>query len=241
MLLDYILKARSARNDIPEGAIVVRSIVSSPLADQIAQHYGVTMKTVLTGFKYIGGEILELEQAGQEDRYVFGFEESCGYLKGTYARDKDAVVASMLVCEMAAYWKMQGKTILDALEELYQTYGQYLAYVQSIELTGADAMEKAAKLMSDLRATIPQTIGSVPVTEMRDYRTGVAKNLLTGSEQQLTLPKSNVLEFIIGESGSVIVRPSGTEPKVKFYYTAVAQKKDAAQELLNAMIAQMSK
>jgi len=240
MLIDYILKARSARNDIPEGAIVVRSIVSSPLADQIAQHYGVTMKTVLTGFKYIGGEILELEQAGQEERYVFGFEESCGYLKGTYARDKDAVVASMLVCEMTAYWKMQGKTILDALEELYQTYGQYLAYVQSIELTGADAMEKAAKLMSDLRAAIPQTIGGVPVTEMRDYRAGVAKNLVTGREQQLTLPKSNVLEFIIGESGSVIVRPSGTEPKVKFYYTAVAQEKDTAQELLNAMVAQMS-
>ena len=241
LLIDYILKARSDRRDIPEGAIVVRSIVSSPLADQIAQHYGVTMKTVLTGFKYIGGEILNLEQKGQEDRFVFGFEESCGYLKGSYARDKDAVVASMLVCEMAAFWKKQGKTILNALSELYQTYGQYLGYVQSIELTGSDAMEKAAKIMSDLRADIPQTIGGMDVTEMRDYRSSVSKRLDTGEEMQLTLPKSNVLEFLLGENGSVIVRPSGTEPKVKFYYTAVGENEAAAKTRLDAMVAQMSK
>ena len=241
LLLDYILKARAAQNSIPNGAITVRSIVSSPLADQIAKHYGVEMKAILTGFKYIGGEILNLEEKGEQDKFVFGFEESCGYLKGTYARDKDAVVASMLVCEMAASLKKQGKTILDALNEIYATYGYYLAYVQSIELTGADAIEKAAKMMADLRDSVPETIGGAKVTCVRDYRSSISKNVVTGEESAIQLPKSNVLEFLLGNSGSVIARPSGTEPKVKFYYTAVAQDKDAAKALLDAMVAQMSK
>ncbi len=240
LMLDYILKARSAKQDIPEGAIAVRSIVSSPLADRIAEHYGVEMKAVLTGFKYIGGEILELEQRGEEYKYMFGFEESCGYLKGTYARDKDAVVASMLVCEMAASYKKSGKNILDALQEVYDSYGHYLAYVQSIELTGADAMEKAAKMMADLRESVPESIGGATVTAVRDYRSSVAKNVATGEETKILLPKSNVLEFLLGEQGSVIARPSGTEPKVKFYYTAVAPDKASAQKLLDAMVMQMS-
>lgn len=241
LLLDYILKARKAKNNIPEGAIAVRSIVSSPLADKIAQQYGVEMKAVLTGFKYIGGEILELEQKHEEYKYMFGFEESCGYLKGTYARDKDAVVASMLVCEMAAFFKNQGKNILDALNEVYATHGHYLAYVQSIELTGSDAMEKAAKMMADLRESVPETIGGAKVTIFRDYRSRVAKDILTGEETQIQLPKSNVLEFVLGENGSVIARPSGTEPKVKFYYTAVAKDRETSKSLLDAMVAQMSK
>ena len=241
MLLDYVLKARTAKNDIPDGAITVRSIVSSPLADRIAEHYGVTMKTVLTGFKYIGGEILELEQKNEAHKFIFGFEESCGYLKGTYARDKDAIVASMLVCELAASMKMQGKSILDALEEVYAKYGYYLAYVQSIELTGSDAMEKAAKMMADLRANAPATIGGAVVTGVRDYKSGVAKNIATGEESVIALPKSNVLEFLLGDQGSVIARPSGTEPKVKFYYTAVGDTKETAKALLDACVAQMSK
>ena len=240
LLLDYILKARTAQNDIPDGAIAVRSIVSSPLADRIAEHYGVQMKAVLTGFKYIGGEILELEQVGQEHRYIFGFEESCGYLKGTYARDKDAVVASMLVCEMAASLKLEGKSILDALAELYAKYGYYLAKVQSVELTGSDAMEKAAKMMSNLRESAPESIGGVSVTAVRDYAARMAKDLISGEETKILLPKSNVLEFLLGEKGSVIVRPSGTEPKVKFYYTAVGANCDEAAQLLKLMEAQMS-
>jgi phosphoglucomutase len=238
--MDYILKARSAKGDIPEGAEVIRSIVSSPLADRIAAHYGVEMKAVLTGFKYIGGEILELEQKGEEHKFVFGFEESCGYLKGTYARDKDAVVASMLVCEMAASLKQQGKTILDALEEIYATYGYFLAHVQSVELTGADAMEKATKMMADLRSNVPQTIGGAKVTAVRDYKISLAKDLETGVETVINLPKSNVLELLLGESGSVIARPSGTEPKVKFYYTAVGKTKAESKKLLDACSAQMS-
>ena len=240
LLLDYILKARREKGDIPEGAITVRSIVSSPLADRIAANYGVEMKQVLTGFKYIGGEILELENKKEEYKFVFGFEESCGYLKGTYARDKDAVVASMLVCELAASLKQEGKNILDAMEDIYSTYGHYLAYVQSIELTGADAMEKAAKMMSDLREVVPETIGGAKVTGVRDYRSSIAKDLKTGEETAIILPKSNVLEFLLGENGSVIARPSGTEPKVKFYYTAVADSREESAALLDRMVAQMS-
>ena len=240
LLMDYILKARAEKKDIPEGAIVVRSIVSSPLADRIAEHYGVEMHAVFTGFKYIGGEILALEEKNEESKFIFGFEESCGYLKGTYARDKDAVVASMLVCEMAASLKKQGKSILDALNDVYATYGYYLAYVQSIELTGADAMEKAAKMMADLRGDIPKAIGGAAVTAVRDYRASTATDLLTGEQSEIHLPKSNVLEFILGTSGSVIARPSGTEPKVKFYYTAVGEDQASAQQLLDAMVKQMS-
>ena len=241
MLLDYVLKARTEKNDIPDGAITVRSIVSSPLADRIAENYNVTMKAVLTGFKYIGGEILKLEQKNEENKFIFGFEESCGYLKGTYARDKDAVVASMLVCELAASMKMQGKSILDALEGVYAKYGYYLAGVQSIELSGADAMEKAANMMTELRANVPASIGGAAVTGIRDYKSSIAKDLATGAEMIIDLPKSNVLEFLLGDKGIVIARPSGTEPKIKFYYTAVGETKESAKALLDACMAQMSK
>ena len=241
LLLEYILKKSSEKNTLPEKGIVVRSIVSAPLADKIAEKYGVEMKAVLTGFKYIGGEILKLEEIGEERRYIFGFEESCGYLKGTYARDKDAGVASMLVCELAASLMSEGKTILDALSALYENYGYYMCKVQSIELTGAGAMEKAAKMMADLRSVVPSAIGGVPVTIFRDYKSGVATNVVSGEKSSIALPSSNVLEFILGEQGSVIARPSGTEPKVKFYYTAVGNSKNDAEELLQRMMQQMSK
>lgn len=240
LLMEYILRKRTEKKDIPEGAIVVRSIVSSPLADKIAKKYGVEMRAVLTGFKYIGGEILALEQIGQENKFIFGFEESCGYLKGTYARDKDAVVASMLICEFAAELKKNGKTILDALNKLYTDYGFYLAHVQSVELSGADAMEKAAKMMFDLRQNTPKFIGNAKVTAVRDYLSQKALDLQTGEEWRIQLPKSNVLELILGAQGSLIVRPSGTEPKVKFYYTAVGENQSSAKELLDKMILQMA-
>ena len=240
LMLDYILNARRNKGDVPSNAIAVRSIVSSPLADRIAANYGVQMKAVLTGFKYIGGEILNLEEQGEEDRFMFGFEESCGYLKGTYARDKDAVVASMLVCEMAATYKLQGKTILDAMQDLYDRYGLFVAKVQSVELTGADAMEKAAKIMLDLRNNEPDSIGGMRISVIRDYKSRVEKDLVQGSQKPIDLPSSNVLEYVLGENGSVIVRPSGTEPKVKYYYTSVAQTLELAQTQLEAMMKQMS-
>ena len=239
LLLEYILKARTERADLQRDSIVVRSIVSSPLADRIAAKYAVEMKAVLTGFKYIGGEILKLEEAGEENRFVFGFEESCGYLKGTYARDKDAVVATMLVCELAASLKLQGKTILDEIKRIYREYGYYLAYVKSVELTGADAMEKAAAMMSNLRSAAPAEIGGLRVVAVRDYAIATSYDVDSGVSTQICLPKSNVLEFLLEGSGSVIVRPSGTEPKVKFYFTAVAQTKEASQDRLKAMVKQM--
>lgn len=241
LLLDYILRARTAKKDIPQGAIAVRSIVTSPLADRVAESYGVAMKAVLTGFKYIGGEILKLEETGEEGKYIFGFEESCGYLKGTYARDKDAVVASLLVCEMVASLKLRGKTVLDALNDLYARFGYYLSYVQSLELTGSDAMEKAAKMMADLRADTPVSIGGAAVTGVKDYQAGTDLNLLTGEKKEILLPRSNVVEFLLGDRGSVIARPSGTEPKVKFYYTAIGKDPASAKELLDGMVRQMSK
>ncbi len=241
MLMEYVLKARTVKQDIPDGAIVVRSIVSSPLADRIAARYGVEMKTVLTGFKYIGGEILALENKGLEKNYIFGFEESCGYLKGTYARDKDAIVASMLVCEMAAELKLQGKTILDALNELYSSYGYFHSYVQSVELQGADAMEKAAALMTEYRTNVPVAIGGAKVTVIKDYQSKIMRDLASGEEKTINLPKSNVLEFVLGDQGSLIIRPSGTEPKVKFYYTAVGKNETEAKNLLDAMKAQINK
>lgn len=240
LLLDYILRARKEIGDVPPGAEVVRSIVSTEMADRIAENYGITLKTVLTGFKYIGGEILELEKVGQSEKFLFGFEESCGYLKGTYARDKDAIVASMLVCEMAATLKLEGKTILTALDELYGRYGYYLAKVQSVELTGADAMEKAANIMANLREETPKTIGGADVTQLRDYLSRKITDTKTGEQTEITLPKSNVLEMILGKQGSVIARPSGTEPKVKFYYTAVGNTPEEAEILLEKMMKQMA-
>ncbi len=240
LLMDYILKARADQGNIPKDAIVVRSIVSSPLADRIAENYNVKMKTVLTGFKYIGGEILALEKLGHPERYLFGFEESCGYLKGTYARDKDAVVASMLVCELAASLKLRGKNILDALDDLYKKYGYYLAHVQSLELTGADAMEKASNLMRELRKGAPEAIGGARVTIVRDYQAGKTLDLVVGIETEIDLPRSNVLEYVLGDRGSLIVRPSGTEPKVKFYYTAIGSDRIGAKDLLDRMQKQMS-
>lgn len=238
LLLEYILEKRRRQASIPAGAIAVRSIVSSPMADRIAAYYGVQMVSVLTGFKYIGGEILRLEERGEADRFVFGFEESCGYLKGTYARDKDAVCASILICEMAAEYKRAGKTILDALRELYDRYGYYQSSVKNLELSGADAMQKAAGLMTELRESAPAFIGGEKVTVFRDYKTGIHKDYLLNTEKPISLPKSNVLEFVIGERGNVIVRPSGTEPKVKFYFTAIGDDKDQARALLDQMKAQ---
>lgn len=239
LLLDYILRAR--QGSLPEGAEAVRSIVSTPMVDQIAASYGCRIKKVLTGFKYIGGEILELERQGKADRFVFGFEESCGYLKGTYARDKDAVLGSMLVCEMVAAYKLEGKSLLDVLKEMYEKYGYYVAYTQSIALTGADAMEKAAKMMADLRANTPASIGGRKVLAVLDYKSRAAKDLTTGAQTPITLPVSNVLELHLEGGGSVIARPSGTEPKVKYYYTAVGKTRQEAQDNLERMKAQLSK
>lgn len=239
LLVDYILARRTEAGDLPEGAEVVRSIVTTPLTDKIAARYGCETKAVLTGFKYIGGEILRLEQQGQAERFVFGYEESCGYLKGTYVRDKDAVVASMLICEMAAWYKSAGTGLLERLEELYRQYGYYLTQVQSIALTGSDAMEKAAAILHRFRADCPKMVAGQTVVQVSDYLSSQSRNLETGETAPIHQPKSNVLELVFAGGSSIVVRPSGTEPKVKIYYTAVGANAANAQALLQRFQAEM--
>ncbi len=228
VLLDYILRTRSERGELPEGAEAIKSIVSTPLADKIAEAYNVKMMNVLTGFKYIGGEILRLEEQGREDRFVFGFEESCGYLKGSYARDKDAVVATMLVCEAAAYAKENGMNLADYMDALYRRFGCYAAYVQSVELQGITANEVSKAFMNRIRENTPAEVAGCKLTATVDYRTGVRKCLKCGKEEQTGLPKSNVFTLELGEQGKIILRPSGTEPKIKLYYTAIGSSWDEA-------------
>ena len=240
VLLDYILRTLSERGELPEGAEIVKSIVSTPLADKIAEFYGVETKNVLTGFKYIGGEILRLEATHEENKFIFGFEESCGYLKGTYARDKDAVVATMLVCEAAAYAKENGMNLADYMDALYRQFGCYSAYVQSIELQGIEANEISKAFMANIRANTPAEVADCKVTATVDYLTGVRKCMKCGMESNTGLPASNVFTLELGEQGKVILRPSGTEPKIKLYYTAIGQTWEQADELMENLKNAMS-
>lgn len=240
LLLDYILGTMQKAGTLPADPVAVRSIVSTPMADKIAASYGVKMRRVLTGFKYIGGEILALEQKHEENRFVFGFEESCGYLKGTYARDKDAVVASMLTCDLAAALKREGKNLAEHMDALYSRFGWHEARVLSCELQGPDAMEISAGFMAQMRRELPKTVCGIAVTSVTDYQTRVTRDLVHGTEEAVTLPKSNVLVLQLGEKGTVILRPSGTEPKVKIYLTAVDADRAAAMKLLDDMAAEMS-
>lgn len=240
LLLDYILGTMQKAGTLPADPVAVRSIVSTPMADKIAASYGVKMRRVLTGFKYIGGEILALEQKHEENRFVFGFEESCGYLKGTYARDKDAVVASMLTCDLAAALKREGKNLAEHMDALYSRFGWHEARVLSCELQGPDAMEISAAFMAQMRRELPKTVCGIAVTSVTDYQARVTRDLVHGTEEAVTLPKSNVLVLQLGEKGTVILRPSGTEPKVKIYLTAVDADRAAAMKLLDDMAAEMS-
>ena len=240
LLLDYILGTMQKAGTLPADPVAVRSIVSTPMADKIAASYGVKMRRVLTGFKYIGGEILALEQKHEENRFVFGFEESCGYLKGTYARDKDAVVASMLTCDLAAALKREGKNPAEHMDALYSRFGWHEARVLSCELQGPDAMEISAGFMAQMRRELPKAVCGIAVTSVTDYQARVTRDLVHGTEESVTLPKSNVLVLQLGEKGTVILRPSGTEPKVKIYLTAVDADRAAAMKLLDDMAAEMS-
>lgn len=240
LLLDYILGTMQKAGTLPADPVAVRSIVSTPMADKIAASYGVKMRRVLTGFKYIGGEILALEQKHEENRFVFGFEESCGYLKGTYARDKDAVVASMLTCDLAAALKREGTNLAEHMDALYSRFGWHEARVLSCELQGPDAMEISAGFMAQMRRELPKAVCGIAVTSVTDYQARVTRDLVHGAEEAVTLPKSNVLVLQLGEKGTVILRPSGTEPKVKIYLTAVDADRAAAMKLLDDMAAEMS-
>ncbi len=221
ILTEYILSSRIEQGDLPENPVLVKTIVTSKIIDSICKKYGFSPTDVLTGFKYIGEVILGLEQKGEEDRYVFGFEESCGYLSGTYVRDKDAVVASMLICEMAAYYKSQGKSLMQVMESIYKEHGYYINETLSFYFEGASGMQKMSDMMSSLRQNPVKSLAGFKVTAIADYFERVSEDLLTGEKTALTLPKSNVLSYSLEGSNGCIVRPSGTEPKIKLYITGV--------------------
>ena len=219
LLLDYICAGRIEKGTMPKDPVAVMSLVSTPLAKAVAAHYNVELRNVLTGFKWIGDQILGLEKNQQENRFIFGFEESYGYLAGTYVRDKDAVVASMLICEMAAYYRANGSSIKQRLEEIYSQYGRYLNKIDSFEFPGLSGMDKMAGIMTSLRSKAPEAIGAYKVVKAVDFK----------KPEETGLPPANVLLYELEGGATVIVRPSGTEPKIKAYYTTLGKDLAAAQ------------
>lgn len=241
LLLHYILSRRKAKGTLPDKPLAVKTIVTTPLASKIAADYGCEMVDVLTGFKYIGEQVGLLEAKGQEDRFVFGFEESYGYTAGSYVRDKDAVITSMLICEMTAYYRSIGKTLPMVLAELYQKYGIFYCCQNSFTFEGEAGMETMQAIMGNLRDTPPTAIGSDTVTGVLDFGAGIETNTATGAQSPILLPKSEVLYYRLGEQGdTVIVRPSGTEPKLKIYITAVANTTAGAKEKADRWLKELS-
>ena len=225
LLLDYICAGRIEKGTMPERPVAVKSIVSTPLADAVAEHYGVELRHTLTGFKWIGDQIAGLEADGEVDRFIFGFEESYGYLAGPYVRDKDAVVASMLICEMAAYYRSIGSSIKQRLEEIYAQYGRYLNKVDSFEFPGLSGMDKMAGIMDELRANPPAEFAGRKVVKATDYT----------KPEETGLPRANVLIYGLEDGATVVVRPSGTEPKIKTYFTTLGRDLEEAQAEKDAL------
>ncbi len=225
LLLDYICAGRIEKGTMPERPVAVKSIVSTPLADAVAEHYGVELRHTLTGFKWIGDQIAKLEADGEVDRFIFGFEESYGYLAGPYVRDKDAIIGSMLICEMAAYYRSIGSSIKQRLEEIYAEYGRYLNKVDSFEFPGLSGMDKMAGIMSNLRENPPVEFAGKKVTKVTDYN----------KPEETGLPKSNVLIYGLEDGATVVVRPSGTEPKIKTYFTTLGKDLEEAQAEKDAL------
>lgn len=238
MLLNYLLSQRKANGTLPEHAVAAKSFVSTDLAEEIAKKYGCEFKNLLTGFKYIGELITKLEAEGRANDFIMGFEESYGYLAGTHARDKDAVVGSMLICEMAAYYKSQGKTLLEVMADIYAEFGYYCNTVKSYEFDGAAGMKKMQQIMDNLRKNPPKDLAGAEITYTADYETGVEKDIESGTESKTDLPKSNVLAYKAKGGSGLIVRPSGTEPKIKAYITAIGTDKASAEEKAEKLIAE---
>lgn len=230
LLTDYLLSRRKENGTLPVKPVIVSTIVSTSLAEKVAAEYGAEFVSVLTGFKYIGGEIAKLESKGQTERFVLGYEESYGYLSGSYVRDKDAVVASMLVAEMTAYYLKSGKTLVDRIEEIYARFGTYEHKLKSYEYPGAEGSAKMNALLSDLRKNLPSELGGSKIVRTVDYLT----------QTELDLPKSNVLSFEAENGSKLIVRPSGTEPLIKLYFTAASTPKEN-EEIFAKMFAQTEK
>lgn len=238
MLLNYLLSQKAEKGMLSAQSIAVKSFVSTDLAEVIAKKYNCTFKNLLTGFKYIGELITQLEAEGRADDFVMGFEESYGYLAGTHARDKDAVVASMLICEMAAYYKSKGMSLAQVMDGIYDEFGYYFNTVSSYTFEGAAGMEKMAAIMDSLRENAPNSFADMAVVKIDDYKTSVSKNTADGSTAKIELPKSNVLAYTLTDGNKIIVRPSGTEPKIKAYITAIGKTKDEAQKIADRLLAE---
>ncbi len=238
MMLNYILSQKKEKGTLSASAVAVKSFVSTDLAEEIAKKYNCTFKNLLTGFKYIGELITNLEAEGRADDFVMGFEESYGYLAGTHARDKDAVVGSMLICEMASYYKTQGKMLVEVMEDIYREFGYYCNTVKSYQFEGAAGMEKMAQIMENLRKNPPQAFADMTVVMVDDYKTSISKNTENGNESKIDLPKSNVLSYKMAGGNSVIIRPSGTEPKIKAYITAIGNSGKSAKALADRLISE---
>ncbi len=230
MLAEYILSQLSEKRILPENAVVVKSIVSTALIEEIAKNYKADVVDLLTGFKYVGEYITALEDKGEKQRFVFAMEESYGYLSGTHARDKDAVVASMLICEMAAYYKAKGLSLYDFMTSIYKKYGFYISVLNNFEFEGAKGMQTMGKIMSDLRSLPPVKINGSKVKIIKDYKTGEVLNCISNGKTFTGLPSSNVLHFILESGDTVIVRPSGTEPKLKIYITSKTESREKSQK-----------
>lgn len=237
ILLNYLLSQKKEQGTLSDGSIAVKSFVSTDLAEVIAKKYGCTFKNLLTGFKYIGELITQLEEQGRADDFVMGFEESYGYLAGTHARDKDAVVASMLICEAAAYYKTQGKSLIDVMNGLYDEFGYYLNTVKSYTFEGASGMERMDEIMESLRNGAPSSFAGCDVVKIDDYKTSLSTDTASGKTEKITLPKSNVLAYTLTNGNKLIVRPSGTEPKIKAYVTAIGEDRASAQEIADRLLA----
>lgn len=230
LLLHYIASQRKALGTMPKNPIVVKTIVTTNLIDEIASEYGVEVNNVLTGFKYIGELIGNLESKNETERYILGFEESYGYLCGSYVRDKDAVVASMLICEMAAFYASKGKNLVDVLNSLYEKYGYYLCTQKNFAFEGEKGMEDMSAIMNSLRENPLKKVGEVKVKEFDNYKDSVSKDLLTGEEKSITLPSANVIAFKLEDGCKAVIRPSGTEPKIKIYYFVLAENEEKARK-----------
>ncbi len=229
LLTEYILSGRKKNNNLPKDGVVIKTIVTTYMADVICRAYGVEVMNVLTGFKFIGEKIKEFEEK-KNHTYLFGFEESYGYLAGEYARDKDGVVATMLITEMAAAYREKGMTLYEGLNELYEKYGTFREKLVSVTLEGIDGLEKIGRIMSEIRENVPESFGGKKVLYLNDYKSGIRKNIETGEEEAITLPKSNVLLFETEDNCWCAARPSGTEPKIKFYMGAKGESVTAAEE-----------
>lgn len=241
ILLNYILSNRKSLGTLPNNPVAVKTIVSSKMIDVIAKAYKCELRDVLTGFKYIGEQILNLEKAGEENRFIFGFEESYGYLVGTYVRDKDAVVASMLICEMAEYYRKQGKTLSDVINELYNEYGFYQNTTLSYNFEGSAGMEKMQKIMDSLRNEHLTNIASMKVEKINDYKESISIDKRTGNIDKIDLPKSNVISYELEGGSGAIIRPSGTEPKIKIYVTSVGENIEKSKAKTKDIISDMER